>query len=520
MMTPEQAKAAMQMRARAKAKLSGKVATAIVEAPEPSWGEALGDMVQNSQPADWKKTFVDPLLHPIDTINSIGGMADALSEKIPGMTALNDFAAEHGATAPRDPERIAKGDEALGGLSEHFGRYTTRRGMKENVAKGIPSLLGDASILLPAPKGLGLLKKTSPEKRAAGLVDKLMKENPGAEKALRDLGPDGIVADVLGKKGRDAVKTATKHSSEAADIMNDVTTKRSMPDVREKVLNDKLEAVNDAGRPSVHKAYEDAAASGGGIKTVRVNNPKGSGYKEVPDGLEPLFENGEIQKMYEDSAVKTQTRNVTDGSVDNEFAKLQATVTALREEATRSIRDTRQGTSGKSRADMLSSAADHIDTYLEKNSSGYPDAMRLHKELQQQKEAIKLQHDLDSKGMKETQRSIHKGELIKEPTAGLAEALTISGAGIAGGLIASGNIAGGLAATIASMGPIAIKAVRKSGYKKALAESPELARIMADSKLPLRKKKTLFDKAKTAIKAGGAIGLPGMLTGDREGRSP
>lgn len=509
-MTPEEIKAKMLERMKAaEAKAKGEEDSPPAE-PEQTWTDAWNQMNKNSPQETHDIVRGLTLGLPQTLENTVDAGIGAIG-MIPGISSLD----LPGATEEKKDKARA--------IGKRLWNYTSTKGIKENMSQGLLGVFMDALGVVPlGPKGAGVVSKmgASQTTKAAGIVDKLLERNPGAAAKLGELGPGAVLADALPVGGPDAVRKATRHSDTAKATMREETYDkgRTLPEVRDPLLIDKLKASNDADRPAVHQAYEASSAAGGGIPTIRIHNPSGKGYKEIPADLEELFKaNPEMMQIYEESAVKTATRKVTDGSIDNELARMQATQAALREEGLRSLKDNRQGTSGKSRKDMFDQAADYIDDVIEKHAANYPEAIELHRNLQKKNADIELQHKLDTNTMKETQRNIHKGATFEGPSKfGLAEVASAVLASGGGAGMAFGRPEAGMVAALASLGPLALKAIQRHGYKKAVKVSPEVAKALAAPRMPAKAKRSAFNKVKNFLDKGQAVGLPGMFALDRE----
>lgn len=515
-MTPEQSLAIMKMKAKA---AEPKVPTttgmpddpasaapvAPPEAPEPSWSQALTEMMKNSQMSDWKEQFVDPLLHPVDTLNSIGGMADAFGERyIPGMKSLNEFATKHGATSPPSDEKKAEYDQMLTGLSQHFGDYTTREGMKKNVAKGIPSMFADATLFAPGAAGLANRVAKGP-----GKVEKTLRKNPNAEAEFNAMDPETrILADSGGKETRDLIRSVTKESGEAADAMDAATTPRSLK--YDKVLEDKVAKIRDDSRPERYKAYDDAYKEGGDIPYTQTN--KGD---HVPEPFKDLLSGGVARDAYLEAVPKVDDFRRHSNSNGGPLAEIDMTQRILSDAAKAEEIRAAQGikgsslTTAKQYRDAAASLKNKADEIM--GTPTYAKARELGEKNFKDIEEATTKHGLEVAKQEGTRKAVSKalpteGISLTEIMTSLPAVFGLGSVGFMGAPGAAAAAISGIPALIAMGSRLKKRGLKKHGF--------DIGKMLTSKEFPTSARRNLMDAIQEKSKYVRRGTAPGVITRD------
>jgi hypothetical protein len=117
---------------------------------DPSWSDVPGMAMRNTPEsiAQFGKAMVQPILHPVDTLQNVGDLAGGAMNKL-GANELNTWLADRGLAKRRNPEDVQREEataDAVGGF--YKDRYGSGAGFRRALATDPVGVAADFSTLL------------------------------------------------------------------------------------------------------------------------------------------------------------------------------------------------------------------------------------------------------------------------------------------------------------------------------------------------------------------------------------
>ena len=298
----------------------------------------------------------------------------------------------------------------------------------------------------------------------------MLDRKPLARTDLADLGPDAIVADVLGKRGRNAVTKYTGISEDAHDIMSQATGPRLAN--RDELLEETLLRANERNKPIRREAYEKAAKSG---EDLAMTDP---GYVPLPKGFEEILAHPVAKDAYAKAESIVEGFKIAKDSTGGELARLDMTQRLLQDWAEVAMKN-----GNKTNAELYGSFANAIKEKADTMVPDYPVARKVAENFAKEKEALIKQSEAATKVFKKTEKAI-------SPRVTVNPSMPLNVTNLTLGLLSKLNF----------------HAKRASSSKSQRKQAPEIARILASKEIPDRLKQGLVNRLlKGAPLSGGLL---------------
>jgi hypothetical protein len=225
-------------------KASKQQQTAQPEAPL-NWADVPGQALQNAPASalEFGKALVQPILHPVDTANNLANLGGGALAKIPGVSAVNDWAERVGIAPPRNRAAEAQNMELAGNVGQFFkDRYGSEEGLKRTLAQDPVGAAADVSTVLTG--GAGLLAR-APGTAARVTSGALLKAGKATNPMTPAIAPVGLL------KNRSKSKAATKEVLDKAPEFEEVA--RQADDLYAAVKAKNIQFPANTFKPAVKK---------------------------------------------------------------------------------------------------------------------------------------------------------------------------------------------------------------------------------------------------------------------------
>jgi len=198
------------------------------------------------------KDLVQPLIHPVQTAEAIGGLAVGLRDK--AVRGINEYAT--GRDLPKEPSEAAP--DAVG---EFFNsRYRSVDGFKKTAMDDPIGVLADiASIVVP----VGSLTKSAAIQKAAAVVDPINATVNATKYVAGKMVPDGLPE----KLYQSAAKFSTAPGTDRASLIKTALENGYMPTAKGM---EKLSAAMNDIDALVEQAIAQSTSTGGKVPRKRV----------------------------------------------------------------------------------------------------------------------------------------------------------------------------------------------------------------------------------------------------------
>jgi hypothetical protein len=335
------------------------------EAAGPGWGEVAQSALVNAPRSAMKNLVTQPLEFMAGAVTDPAGTMQSIVEPMAGgIRAIPGVAAAEKALGGGDDEQTKKSGEAFEKVKQFYGdRYGSMKGFKKALADDPFGPITDAaSLMVPAARAPGIARAvaaipapvrmagriatnplgeavggaghvlggtprllSSPAEKARRSIFDISERYPNAANDLAQLGPEGIVADVLGAEGRRRGKTASNISPEAQDIIEARVVPRA--EGRAQRLETVEEDARARVRPGINAAYRVAKAEGADLPKVMRTEPGSSPFMSprqvetnIPAGFENIIDEPLLRPFWNRAErLVRQLENVED---QGDFARL------------------------------------------------------------------------------------------------------------------------------------------------------------------------------------------------------